>query len=375
MPWSGGVYTRGYPSWSNDAASNLPISATKFDIEDNDFATGLNNCLTKDGLNGPSGPVVWGATAAIPLSLTRASDGTIFQVSRLGGSHNPALQFNNTDAGGIQLNLTTAQTLSLQVQGTTLISAAAGAIALNTNVTIPAPASGVALTVNGSTTAGPMAAYTSAAATDNVIAYNAPSGNVVSLWANGNGLATGASALLQMNASNNLRLKNFTAGGALILGTNTLEQFQINNTGNVLIGPPSSGYAVAITGVSGNHSTSITDSAATAYDAGYLDTPQLNISGSLSLALVHRGKHIFITGSSASQAITIPANGSVAFPIGTTIILVNNSSQSWAINITTDTLEWFPGGTTGNRTFNNTSVCTLLKITATQWAIWGQGLS
>lgn len=51
MPWSGGVYTRGYPSWTNDANNNLPISATKFDTEDNDFAAGLNNCATVDGLN------------------------------------------------------------------------------------------------------------------------------------------------------------------------------------------------------------------------------------------------------------------------------------------------------------------------------------
>lgn len=370
MPWSGGVYTRGYPSWSNDAASNLPISATKFDIEDNDFATGLNNCLTKDGLNGPSGPVVWGTTAAIPLSLTRASDGTIFQVSRLGGSHNPALQFNNTDAGGIQLNLTTAQTLSLQVQGTTLISAAAAAISLNTNVAIPAPSSGVALSIAPGSDIASIVITGAAAQRGGIDLIGNNSGNALSLF---------------QDSSGNGRIFN-RANTLLDFSTNNLQRMLIAAAGNVTVNAPASGtaatitglagaYALTVAGASGNHSTSITDSAGTAYDAGYLDTPQVNISSSTPLVLSQRGKHIFITGSSAAQAITIPANGSVPFPIGTTIILVNNSSQNWAINITTDTLEWFPGGTTGNRTLANVSVCTLLKIAATQWAIWGQGLS
>lgn len=61
MPWSAGVYTRAYASWVNDANNNLPISATKFDLEDNDFAAGLNNCLTIDGLNR--------ATANIPPAI------------------------------------------------------------------------------------------------------------------------------------------------------------------------------------------------------------------------------------------------------------------------------------------------------------------
>lgn len=57
MPWNSGVYTRGYASWSNDANNNLPISSTKFDLEDNDFAAGLNNCVTIDGLNQPNATI------------------------------------------------------------------------------------------------------------------------------------------------------------------------------------------------------------------------------------------------------------------------------------------------------------------------------
>lgn len=98
MPWNSGVYTRGYASWTNDANSNLPISATKFDTEDNDFASGLNNCLTIDGLNKPNTAISWGLSAAQVLALTRGSDGAMFQVARTGGSNNPSLTWSAQDA-------------------------------------------------------------------------------------------------------------------------------------------------------------------------------------------------------------------------------------------------------------------------------------
>lgn len=104
MPWTNGVYTRGYASWAADAASNLPISATKFDTEDNDFATGLNNCLTKDGLNPPSGGMTWGLSSAQVLALTRGSDGAVFSVARTGGTNNPSISFTVTDGQGGAIN-------------------------------------------------------------------------------------------------------------------------------------------------------------------------------------------------------------------------------------------------------------------------------
>lgn len=74
MPWSSGIYTRGYPSWTGDANNNLPISATKFDLEDNDFAAGLNNCMTIDGLNRPAATMNWNGHRLTNLGI--ASDPT-----------------------------------------------------------------------------------------------------------------------------------------------------------------------------------------------------------------------------------------------------------------------------------------------------------
>lgn len=49
MPFNGnGTFIRQY-SWTNDAAANIPIRADRMDNETNGIATGLSNCVTKDG--------------------------------------------------------------------------------------------------------------------------------------------------------------------------------------------------------------------------------------------------------------------------------------------------------------------------------------
>lgn len=54
MSWSGGTYTKsnaGTGGWTGDAVAGIAIDATRHDTQDNDFATGINQCLTKDGQN------------------------------------------------------------------------------------------------------------------------------------------------------------------------------------------------------------------------------------------------------------------------------------------------------------------------------------
>jgi len=49
MPFNGsGTFTRGY-SWVADAAANIKINSTRMDTDTNDIATGLSNCVTRDG--------------------------------------------------------------------------------------------------------------------------------------------------------------------------------------------------------------------------------------------------------------------------------------------------------------------------------------
>jgi hypothetical protein len=111
------------------------------------------------------------------------------------------------------------------------------------------------------------------------------------------------------------------------------------------------------------------------YQVGYLDLPYNNQgAASYQLVMRDRGKTIAMTGP--AHTLTIPANGTVGFPVGTTIMVVNsNSSGAISIAITTDTLLWLPSGSSGTRTLAALSVATLYKNTSTQWLIWGFGLT
>jgi len=57
LPYNGsGVFVRLY-NWVSDKNNGIPITASRFDGEDDDFAAGLSMCLTKDGQNSPAGPI------------------------------------------------------------------------------------------------------------------------------------------------------------------------------------------------------------------------------------------------------------------------------------------------------------------------------
>jgi len=53
-----GNYIRNY-NWSLDAANGVPITASRFDTEHNGFATGLSNCITRDGQGKPIADIDW----------------------------------------------------------------------------------------------------------------------------------------------------------------------------------------------------------------------------------------------------------------------------------------------------------------------------
>lgn len=103
--------------------------------------------------------------------------------------------------------------------------------------------------------------------------------------------------------------------------------------------------------------------------------PQNSRSAAYTLVIGDAGKHIFHPAADTSaRTFTIPANASVAFPIGTTITFVNEwGAGVVTIAITTDVMQWAGSGTTGSRTLAAGSMATILKITATKWIITGTG--
>jgi len=120
---------------------------------------------------------------------------------------------------------------------------------------------------------------------------------------------------------------------------------------------------------------SITPDSTFADSAGYLGLPQNAKTASYTLVLTDAAKDIYITGTTASQTITIPANASVAFPVGTVIKISNDSNQNWSLAITSDTLVQKVTGATGTRTIAPQGDAVLEKKTATRWWVSGAGLT
>lgn len=90
--------------------------------------------------------------------------------------------------------------------------------------------------------------------------------------------------------------------------------------------------------------------------------------------LTDKGKTVAFTGATAAQTMTIPANGSVAYPIGTLLAWDNSGSVAISIAITTDTLRFAKDNTTGTRTLAAGGFACALKVGATSWKIAGSAL-
>ena len=109
----------------------------------------------------------------------------------------------------------------------------------------------------------------------------------------------------------------------------------------------------------------------------YSNIPQNSQSAAYTLVLADAQKHIYHpSADTTARTWTIPANASVAFPIGTAVTFVNDTSGGViTISITSDTLVLAGTGSTGNRSLAANGVATAIKITSTRWIISGTGLT
>jgi hypothetical protein len=187
------------------------------------------------------------------------------------------------------------------------------------------------LTVVGNSTE--MFTLTGASTTSGYGQFKNSSGTTYAILGNGGGgaLSGGAATDFAIRAEANML---FAIGNA--------EQFRITSTGGIT----SANLADAV---------------------GYKGLPQNSQTSSYTLALSDMGKHISIT----TGGVVIPANGSVAFPIGATIVVFNNSASTQTISITTDTLRQAGTTNTGTRTLAVYGLATLVKVTSTVWVVTG----
>ncbi len=560
MPFSSGTFSVVY-NWTTESGAS-PIEIAKLDTQHADFATGLSNCILRDGTGLP--------TAAIPFNSQNITGVAELQAARfvptastvptngmyLSAANTVAFASNTTlraavnsagnwtfaapssgasiaSQGPITVTISgITQTIGTDGTGPFLDIAGANSWRLFTNstqrltvgsagnVTIAAPSSGTALTVTSASGAyastlssggsalsagynigllsnawnlhttgtdpfvfGTISAATASLYTDSTqriligtagnVTINAPSsGNALTV----NGFAAidtgaitqsfqedGSGALLDISGSNNWRI--YTGGS---------ERIRVGNAGNVTINAPSSGTALAVNGVTGtltdfsdgtravristdvsnvyigastNHplqfitnntakmaiaaagnvtinaassgdeltvtgsvvATSFAGtmsgdgSALTALNAtqltsgtvptaritsvettatidsvliGFRSIPQSSQSANYTLVLTDSGRDILHpSGGGAGDTFTIPANASVAFPVGTVITFTNLDSNAVSIAITTDTMTIAGTTTTGTRTLGQNGQATARKVTTTSWLISGVGLS
>jgi hypothetical protein len=173
------------------------------------------------------------------------------------------------------------------------------------------------------------------------------------------GLGTGVATFLATPSSANLAsaITDETGSGSLVFATSpTLV------TPN--IGTPSSG--------------NLSNCTADGTDAvGFRNVPQNSQSTAYTCVLADAGKYIFHpSADTTARVFTIPANSSVAYPIGTALTFVNQSGGGViTIAITTDTMRLAGAGTTGSRTLAANGIATALKVTSTEWLISGVGLT
>ena len=174
------------------------------------------------------------------------------------------------------------------------------------------------------------------------------------------------------------------------------ERMRINSAGNVLVGgtaargttvgaahldlfngtAPAGTLTNGVSLYSDSGDLKFMNAAGDAFDVGYRNIPQNSQSANYTLVLADSGDHIFHpVGDNNARTFTIPANSSVAFPIGTAVTFINMAAANVTIAITTDTLTLSPAGTSGSRTLAQYGSATAIKITSTQWLISGSGLT
>jgi hypothetical protein len=130
-------------------------------------------------------------------------------------------------------------------------------------------------------------------------------------------------------------------------------------------------------GIATTGASTATTQAGIATAAAAKDIGQIVQSANYTFTITDGGKHIYHPAADTSgRTWTIPANASVAFPVGTAITLVNATGAGLVtLAITSDTVYLAGSGETGSRLLEASGIATLLKVGATLWIISGVGLS
>lgn len=459
MAWSGGVFSR-VRNWVTDKANAVNPQAALFDQEDDNFAGGLNNCVTKDGLNKPSATMDWnnqrltnlGAATARTDALQAAQYqdggsstlGAVAGTDTITGTLAPAITAYvsgmritfrpaNTNTGAVSINVNGVGAKSIVkyvpaavalVAGDLTAGATAVIIYDGTNFVLTNPAkisvtdtdAGISLTSTNtaSNTEAYIAGFIKDSASSNrkvgalafqygnndtTVGYGTwnvhttkliagvPADVVGLLVGANNGatffpVGTAAADLPQVDGTvrifapagkGQLNFRNpggnrvsYGLSGA-IEGDTSIDAVVYSESG---IRFYANGSVTPIVTVAGTGA--IATAGARSDEFGYAGIPQNSQAVDYTCVLTDRNKEIYQTG--ASKTVTIPANASVAFPIGTILTGTFTNATGGSVAITSDTMTMAGTTSTGTRTVSQNGIWTARKETATSWLIMGPGV-
>ena len=107
---------------------------------------------------------------------------------------------------------------------------------------------------------------------------------------------------------------------------------------------------------------------------GFRTAPQTSGGASAyTLVLTDSGKSVVFTGGSTAT-LTVPTNASVAFPVGTVLLVINDNSGNLTISGAGVTFQ-LANGAAGNRTVATKGMATLLKVATDTWYVSGAGVT
>ena len=204
-------------------------------------------------------------------------------------------------------------------------------------------------------------------------ADGAGTGTVTSV--SGTGTVNGLTLTGTVTASGNLTLGGSLANVSLTTQVTGTLPVANGGTGSTTAANARTALGAAASGA--NTDITALDQDVTITATGTIAANSIGFRG-LPAAAQAQGSTITFTLANAGQLVpntlggwAIPANGATAFPVGTTIILDNDSGSTQTVTITTDTLRLAGTSSTGTRTVAARGLATLVKVKTTEWKISG----